>query len=35
MTRPSARHVLPELTATRTVLSHLDNDIMEMDEAAF
>lgn len=28
-------NVLPELTATRTVLSHLDNDIMEMDEAAF
>ncbi|MBM4728334.1 acyl-CoA dehydrogenase [Rhodococcus hoagii] len=30
-----AKNVLPELTATRTVLSHLDNDIMEMDEAAF
>ncbi|ORM02372.1 acyl-CoA dehydrogenase [Prescottella equi] len=29
------KNVLPELTATRTVLSHLDNDIMEMDEAAF
>ncbi|TLG03316.1 acyl-CoA dehydrogenase [Nocardia cyriacigeorgica] len=30
-----ARNVLPELTATRTVLSNLDNDIMELDEAAF
>ncbi|WP_137723919.1 acyl-CoA dehydrogenase [Prescottella subtropica] len=30
-----AKNVLPELTATRTVLSHLDNDIMELDEAAF
>ncbi|WP_405498737.1 acyl-CoA dehydrogenase [Nocardia sp. NBC_00511] len=30
-----ARNVLPELTATRTVLSALDNDIMELDEAAF
>ncbi len=29
------KNVLPELTATRTVLSQLDNDIMEMDEAAF
>ncbi len=29
------KNVLPELTATRTVLSHLDNDIMEVDEAAF
>ncbi|MBM4635702.1 acyl-CoA dehydrogenase [Rhodococcus hoagii] len=29
------KNVLPELTATRTVLSHLDNDIMEMEEAAF
>ncbi|PSR63191.1 acyl-CoA dehydrogenase [Nocardia sp. MDA0666] len=30
-----ARNVLPELTATRTVLSNLDNDVMELDEAAF
>jgi alkylation response protein AidB-like acyl-CoA dehydrogenase len=30
-----ARNVLPELTATRAVLSNLDNDIMELDEAAF
>ncbi|WP_280439528.1 acyl-CoA dehydrogenase [Nocardia cyriacigeorgica] len=30
-----ARNVLPELTSTRTVLSNLDNDIMELDEAAF
>ncbi|MFM1722574.1 MULTISPECIES: acyl-CoA dehydrogenase [Rhodococcus] len=29
------KNVLPELTATRTILSHLDNDIMELDEAAF
>ncbi|WP_227997556.1 acyl-CoA dehydrogenase [Nocardia australiensis] len=30
-----ARNVLPELTATRAVLANLDNDIMELDEAAF
>ncbi|NUS95526.1 MAG: acyl-CoA dehydrogenase, partial [Nocardia sp.] len=30
-----ARNILPELTATRAVLSNLDNDIMELDEAAF
>ncbi|MFQ6393446.1 acyl-CoA dehydrogenase [Nocardia sp. KC 131] len=30
-----ARNVLPELTATRTILANLDNDIMELDEAAF
>ncbi|MFE3227397.1 acyl-CoA dehydrogenase [Nocardia sp. NPDC059228] len=30
-----ARNVLPELTSIRTVLSNLDNDIMELDEAAF
>ncbi len=30
-----ARNVLPELTATRTVLSNLDNDIMDLAEAAF
>ncbi|GAA5047567.1 acyl-CoA dehydrogenase [Nocardia callitridis] len=30
-----ARNVLPELTATRQILANLDNDIMELDEAAF
>ncbi|MCX4096292.1 acyl-CoA dehydrogenase [Nocardia sp. alder85J] len=30
-----ARNQLPELTATRGVLANLDNDIMELDEAAF
>ncbi|QIS23295.1 acyl-CoA dehydrogenase [Nocardia terpenica] len=30
-----ARNVLPELTAVRGVLANLDNDIMELDEAAF
>ncbi|MGW4774582.1 acyl-CoA dehydrogenase C-terminal domain-containing protein, partial [Nocardia sp. NPDC004278] len=30
-----ARNILPELTATRTILSNLDNDIMELDETAF
>ncbi|GAA5089079.1 acyl-CoA dehydrogenase [Nocardia iowensis] len=30
-----ARNVLPELTAVRAVLSNLDNDIMELDEAMF
>lgn len=30
-----AKNVLPELTATRNILAHLDNDIMELDEAAF
>ncbi|ATL71181.1 acyl-CoA dehydrogenase [Nocardia terpenica] len=30
-----ARNVLPELTAVRAVLANLDNDIMELDEAAF
>jgi alkylation response protein AidB-like acyl-CoA dehydrogenase len=30
-----ARNVLPELTSTRAILSNLDNDIMELDEAAF
>ncbi|WP_280233856.1 acyl-CoA dehydrogenase [Nocardia cyriacigeorgica] len=30
-----ARNVLPELTSTRAVLANLDNDIMELDEAAF
>ncbi|WP_225732608.1 acyl-CoA dehydrogenase C-terminal domain-containing protein, partial [Nocardia sp. JCM 34519] len=30
-----ARNVLPELTAVRTVLTNLDNDIMELDETIF
>ncbi|MGW4364599.1 acyl-CoA dehydrogenase [Nocardia takedensis] len=30
-----ARNILPELTATRAILATLDNDIMELDEAAF
>ncbi|MGM7646595.1 acyl-CoA dehydrogenase [Nocardia sp. JW2] len=30
-----ARNVLPELTATRQILTTLDNDIMELHEAAF
>ncbi|MEU4648137.1 acyl-CoA dehydrogenase [Nocardia fluminea] len=30
-----ARNVLPELTATRAIIANLDNDIMELDEAAF
>ncbi|MQY30969.1 acyl-CoA dehydrogenase [Nocardia aurantia] len=30
-----ARNQLPELTAIRSVLANLDNDIMELDEAAF
>ncbi|MFI6040958.1 acyl-CoA dehydrogenase [Nocardia sp. NPDC051321] len=30
-----ARNILPELTTTRAVLANLDNDIMELDEAAF
>ncbi|WP_019932245.1 acyl-CoA dehydrogenase [Nocardia sp. BMG111209] len=30
-----ARNQLPALTAIRTVLANLDNDIMELDEAAF
>ena len=30
-----AKNVLPELTATRAILANLDNDIMELDEAAF
>jgi len=30
-----AKNILPELTATKAVLSALDNDIMELDEAAF
>ncbi|MEV0298069.1 acyl-CoA dehydrogenase [Nocardia sp. NPDC050710] len=30
-----AKNVLPELTATRTILAAIDNDIMTMDEASF
>ena len=30
-----AKNMLPELTATRNVLSNIENDIMELDEAAF
>ena len=30
-----AKNVLPELTAIKAVLSNLENDIMELDEAAF
>ncbi|MET7770696.1 acyl-CoA dehydrogenase [Nocardia sp. NPDC005366] len=30
-----AKNVLPELTATRNILAAIDNDIMELDEAAF
>ncbi|WP_410874059.1 acyl-CoA dehydrogenase [Nocardia sp. A7] len=30
-----AKNVLPELASTRNILSDIDNDIMELDEAAF
>ena len=30
-----AKNVLPEMTATRNILSNIENDIMELDEAAF
>jgi hypothetical protein len=30
-----AKNVLPLLTSTRQVIETLDNDIMELDEAAF
>ncbi len=30
-----ARNVLPELTATRTILTNIDPDIMQVDEATF
>ncbi|KAA0017410.1 acyl-CoA dehydrogenase [Antrihabitans cavernicola] len=30
-----AKNVLPELTSTRAILSNIENDIMELDEAAF
>ena len=30
-----AKNMLPLLTSTRTVIDTLDNDVMELDEAAF
>ena len=30
-----AKNILPQLTSTRAILTNLDNDIMELDEAAF
>jgi alkylation response protein AidB-like acyl-CoA dehydrogenase len=30
-----AKNVLPQLTSTRNILEHLDNEVMELDEAAF
>ena len=30
-----AKNFLPLLTSTREVIEHLDNEIMELDEAAF
>jgi len=30
-----ARNFLPLLTSTRTVIENIDNDVMELDEAAF
>ncbi|CAJ1586328.1 acyl-CoA dehydrogenase [[Mycobacterium] wendilense] len=30
-----AKNILPQLTSTRAILEHLDNEIMELDEAAF
>ena len=30
-----AKNVLPELTASRSIVANVDNDIMELDEAAF
>ena len=30
-----AKNFLPLLTSTRTVLDNLDNEVMELDEAAF
>jgi alkylation response protein AidB-like acyl-CoA dehydrogenase len=29
------KNVLPQLTSTRSILEHLDNEVMELDEAAF
>lgn len=30
-----AKNILPQLTSTRSILEHIDNEIMELDEAAF
>ena len=30
-----AKNVLPELTASRSIVANVDTDIMEIDEAAF
>ena len=30
-----AKNFLPLLTSTRSVIDNLDNDVMELDEAAF
>ena len=30
-----AKNFLPMLTSTRQVIDHLDNDVMELDEASF
>jgi alkylation response protein AidB-like acyl-CoA dehydrogenase len=30
-----AKNFLPQLTSTRTIIEHLDNEVMELDEAAF
>ena len=30
-----AKNMLPQLTSTRVILENIDNDIMELDEAAF
>ncbi|CCQ13745.1 Acyl-CoA dehydrogenase [Rhodococcus sp. AW25M09] len=30
-----AKNILPQLTSTRAILTNIDNDIMELDEAAF
>jgi hypothetical protein len=30
-----AKNMLPQLSATRTIIENLDNDLMELDEAAF
>jgi hypothetical protein len=30
-----AKNMLPQLTSTRVILENIDNDLMELDEAAF
>jgi hypothetical protein len=30
-----AKNFLPQLTSTRSVIENLDNEVMELDEAAF